>query len=321
VFDAWIGGIYYDLQFPGELTSAGDGRSTPPLEAYPSQSFQATGVGLVGSWEGESLPAADRQIGMVSTFPSDGGPTLTRPLAAADLPAESSAGQATVSWDTPTTVDHVEISLSDDVVGMLVIRGATLIDGRSGAFVPTTISSGHSVRLAYSGDVKIYEYSATHPRAYLVCDPEVVGSAEAAWDRLAGNPDTMVLTVGSEVSIGSENTCQGDSPGKAVVTSYEPERVSVEVDVQGSGVYLVLLDAWYPGWEARVDGRSADIHRANGLFRAVSVPEGTHTVEFVYRSSPLILGGIISLISLLGIAGILVYDAVSHRGKGRRIPE
>jgi hypothetical protein len=313
VFDAWINGIYYDLQFPGTLISAGDGRSTPPLEAYPTQSFEATGIGLVGSWEGESLLGAERQIGTVSAFPADGGAALTRPLAAGDLSAGDPAAQTTVSWDSPTTVDRIEISLSGDVAGTLTVRGGTLIDGRSGAFVPTTISSGHAVRLAFSGDVKIYEYSATHPRAYLVRDPEIVADMEAAWDRLGENTDATVLAVGPEDFIGGESDCQGDSPGGVVVTSYEPERVSIEVDVQGSGVYLVLLDAWYPGWEARVDGQAVEIRRANGLFRAVRVPEGTHTVEFVYHSSPLMVGGIISLISLLGIAGLLAYGALSHR--------
>jgi uncharacterized membrane protein YfhO len=140
-----------------------------------------------------------------------------------------------------------------------------------------------------------------------------MGSSDAAWNRLAENLDATVLVASPEDSAGIENDCQGESPGEAVVTSYQPERVSVEVDVRGSGAYLVLLDAWYPGWEASVDGGAAEILRANGLFRAVRVPEGSHTVEFVYRSSPLIVGGVISLVSLLGIAGSLAYFSYFRR--------
>jgi hypothetical protein len=312
VFDAWIGGIYYDLQFPGQLTSNGEGQPAP-LEAYPSQSFEATGVGLVGSWEGEVPLDADRQIGVVSAFPVGGGSPLTQPLLAGALSPDDST---TVSWGSPIVVDRVEVALEGDVSGTLTVRGLTLIDERSGAFVPTTISPDHAVRLAYSGDVKIYEYRDTHPRAYLVCDPEVVDSPEAAWERLAENPGTTVLVANSGDSIEGESGCQDDSPGQADITSYEQEKVSVEVDVQGGGAYLVLLDAWYPGWAATVDGRSVDISQANGLFRAVPVPEGHHVVEFVYRSAPLLMGGVVSLISLAGIAVFLLYHARSHKESG-----
>ena len=73
------------------------------------------------------------------------------------------------------------------------------------------------------------------------------------------------------------------------------------------------------GLLAVVDGEPAEIHRANGLFRAVAVPEGTHTVEFTYRSFPLMVGGAVSLVSLIGVAVFLVYHARSRRGSAPRM--
>ena len=49
------------------------------------------------------------------------------------------------------------------------------------------------------------------------------------------------------------------------------------------GGFLVLNDAWYPWWRAEVDGRSADILKANVLFRAVAVMPGQHRVRFRFE--------------------------------------
>lgn len=58
---------------------------------------------------------------------------------------------------------------------------------------------------------------------------------------------------------------------------------------------VVLTDAYFPGWEAFVDGNSTEIFRANSLFRAVEVPAGAHTVVFRYRPESLYRGLFISL--------------------------
>ena len=47
--------------------------------------------------------------------------------------------------------------------------------------------------------------------------------------------------------------------------------------------YPVLLDSYYPGWHAYVDGKEARILAANYAFWAVEVRAGKHRVEFRYR--------------------------------------
>ena len=46
---------------------------------------------------------------------------------------------------------------------------------------------------------------------------------------------------------------------------------------------LVLTDIYYPGWKAFIDETETKIYRADGLVRAVFIPEGQHTIEFVYQ--------------------------------------
>ena len=51
--------------------------------------------------------------------------------------------------------------------------------------------------------------------------------------------------------------------------------------------YLLLLDTYFPGWSATVNGEPAPILRADYNFRAVSLPAGRSTVCFSYRPESL----------------------------------
>ncbi|PYV38951.1 MAG: hypothetical protein DMG09_10550, partial [Acidobacteria bacterium] len=102
-------------------------------------------------------------------------------------------------------------------------------------------------------------------------------------------------------------------------------RVLCEVDARKPG-YLVLLDSYYPGWRAYLDGREAKILQANYAFRAVEVPAGKHTVEFSYRPLSFDAGLALSCMGLLfgivsifwsgdpnGFKAILIYLKSRHK--------
>lgn len=63
--------------------------------------------------------------------------------------------------------------------------------------------------------------------------------------------------------------------------------------------YLVVLDGFYPGWKAFVDGNETLIHRTNYAFKGILLPRGEHLVDLRYQPKSLIYGGIISGLSLL----------------------
>ncbi len=67
------------------------------------------------------------------------------------------------------------------------------------------------------------------------------------------------------------------------VTAYQADRVELQVRAPAAA-YLVLADAWYPGWTATVNGEALPIYRANILFRAVAVPAGESRVIFQFEA-------------------------------------
>jgi hypothetical protein len=70
--------------------------------------------------------------------------------------------------------------------------------------------------------------------------------------------------------------------GQARIVSYRNTEVVIEADSPEGG-WVVLNDVWHPWWRAEVDGRPAELLRANVLFRAVELPPGRHRVRMVFE--------------------------------------
>jgi uncharacterized membrane protein YfhO len=64
----------------------------------------------------------------------------------------------------------------------------------------------------------------------------------------------------------------------------------------------MVSDAYSDDWRVTVDGQPDTLYRANYAFRGVWLPPGEHLVEFSYRPRAFLLGGAISLLTLLGLA-------------------
>jgi hypothetical protein len=105
------------------------------------------------------------------------------------------------------------------------------------------------------------------------------------------------------------------SPGTAsiVVERYSANRVVARVHAASAGI-LLLADTWYPGWNARVDGRPTRLHRADYILRAVEVPAGEHRVEFYFAPATVRIGASVSLVA----AGVALSAMLWLPLRGRR---
>jgi hypothetical protein len=92
---------------------------------------------------------------------------------------------------------------------------------------------------------------------------------------------------------GSAERAWVEGGGSAAVAMWSPNRI--EVVAEGPGT-LVLSEVAYPGWRASLDGTPVRVTVADGLWRAVTLPAGSHRVIFGFYPIA-VYGG-------LGLAGL-----------------
>ncbi len=176
-------------------------------------------------------------------------------------------------------------------------------------------------RLAYDGEVKVFENERAFPRAFIAAEAIAAADQTAALDALLRvDPARVVVIEG----LAAEALPAPASPQlrQARISRYTPREVFVDVNLSDRG-WLVLTDNFADGWKAYLrpfgvagEGITASgeaveqqlpIYRADGTFRAVYIPQaGQWTVRFVYSPRSAILGlygsflAGITLILLLG---------------------
>ncbi len=97
------------------------------------------------------------------------------------------------------------------------------------------------------------------------------------------------------------------------ITKYSPNRVEVQASA-GQSRLLVLLDGYYPGWNASVDGAAAEVLPFRQAFRAIELPAGKHSVVFSYAPNSFWNGFFVSLFAALAwVVSLILNRIVSTR--------
>jgi hypothetical protein len=78
---------------------------------------------------------------------------------------------------------------------------------------------------------------------------------------------------------------------------------------------LIRRETDLPGWTATIDGRTGHIGRAEHLFQTVTVPAGTHQIEFSYAPPGILWAGLAFLAGLISLA---VSAVTTTRARQRR---
>ena len=167
-------------------------------------------------------------------------------------------------------------SLLADMLGLRFIATGVPVEQ-----IDKRLRPGDLVQIARTKHAYVYENPRALPRVLLVTEAQ-----QADFDAIlktgewpAGFDPRRTVLVDKAPPPLPTGPAQA---GSVRIRNYGTTEVLLEADAPRGG-FLVLNDVWQPWWQVEIDGRPAELLRANVLFRAVRVPPGRSTVRFVFR--------------------------------------
>jgi O-antigen/teichoic acid export membrane protein len=179
--------------------------------------------------------------------------------------------------------------------------------------------------LVYDGEVRVYRNEGCVSRAFSLPASCAVVTDDVAEALRTYDPRQYVILKRQEAG-SKEQEARGKNPASCIlhpascilhpasVTSYTPNQVFIDVELEEPS-FLVLADSYFPGWKAfrRPQGageneeQELEIYRADGNFRAVSLPAGRWTVRFKYTPMSVKLGLFVSFMAGLMLVLLVGY--------------
>jgi len=195
----------------------------------------------------------------------------------------------------------IKIDLSD-YVGKEVRFTFEVQDNGNDAFDHFFVGNFSTDEIVYNDEIRITKNEDYFPRTFIVHRAKELFKPEDIFEELK-NPD---FDLKKEIIIEKDLPDEMlDSPesdnSKAVITSYEDQEVRIDAKMESDG-FLVLLDQYYPGWKAYVDGKEVEIYPTDYVFRSIHLTKGTHKVVFRYEPVSYAIGKYISLAVILILA-------------------
>lgn len=131
------------------------------------------------------------------------------------------------------------------------------------------------------------------------------------------NPkDTAVVDESFKSVVG--NFSQADSSATIRQTAFDNDAISYESNSAAPHL-AIFSEIFYKDWNAYIDGKKADIFKANYVLRGLNLPAGKHKIDFkfepaVYKTSYM-LSQVFNwlLVAILVVAGIFWYRGNSKR--------
>ncbi len=214
------------------------------------------------------------------------------------------------SYSVPQHVAALNgVSLADGVDPLQLIVYANYFEQASGV-----ASTGYSVTLPPFGDGEPGEANrAAKPDVRLLglLNVEFVASEfdlnVNGLERVGRSGETRVYRnnfVYPRAWVQEVDAPLGEKMLREARVNVTPNRI--EAVAEGPGL-LVFSELAYPGWILRVDGKAAKLETVGGLLRGAHLEPGVHSVEMVYRPASVMVGGGISLLSLIGVGGLWLW--------------
>jgi hypothetical protein len=182
--------------------------------------------------------------------------------------------------------------------------GALLLTryGISVAILPRMNVEGKShVELAQRGSWALVRFPAS-PAAAVIYEWIYADGLEAQLRRLFPPGNFRGLDPGLIVIAGRgrENQDEPSAPEPCTIEHWDAGTIDL-VCTARDPAFAVVASTPSRGWEVTVDGKAADWVTADVLRRAVSIPQGSHRVQWRYHAPGLLVGAILAALGILAL--------------------
>ena len=128
------------------------------------------------------------------------------------------------------------------------------------------------------GKIKLpIENTGANGNAWFVKDVAYVANANEEIDQLGKvNPKQTAVVAQKDFGF-----LKAGGEGEIRLTDYSTSEATYETESTEGGL-VVFSEVYYPGWDATIDGKPAEIGRADYVLRAMNVPAGKHVIKFTY---------------------------------------
>jgi Bacterial membrane protein YfhO len=151
----------------------------------------------------------------------------------------------------------------------------------------------------------------TPPRFFFSSEYRVMRAPEVLEAIAVAPPDEILLEDDPHVPLAPN--ASGDP--EVTVDAYGLNSFTLVVDAPRPGL-VYASESYFDGWSAIVDGIPARILPANYAFRAVAVPAGRSRIEFTYWPPGLSAGLVMSGVSVVVLALLVMLDRRTLHGDG-----
>jgi len=205
--------------------------------------------------------------------------------------------------------EHIDTSPLPRGAGL---RALELFNTRYYVTAPRAPAPNPVLRAVYRGDdATVWEDPDALPRAFVVPNarPSTDASSLAALE--AGRLDPRRLAL---VAPGSRHITGPPAAFRpANARELGPDRLRVTVPAGRAG-WLVVGNAYFPQWRAKVDGRTVPVRRTDYAAIGLPLSAGPHTVELVIGRDSFRFAAVISIVTIV----VLLAAAVLLSGRVRR---
>jgi hypothetical protein len=144
----------------------------------------------------------------------------------------------------------------------------------------------------------LYQLDTTYPLYYgtnSVIVSQTYADFRSALEKkeLSGNATFIHTMIPTTTALPSS-----DETMTIVDAAFSHTKISATTESDTDGYFVISMQK-YPGWTATVDGKPTPIYAANLMSMAIPIPKGTHTVHVEHTPQSLLVGGSITVLSLL----------------------